>query len=65
MESTKMVCLQCPHYESCPQKTRLFVNYCGSKKEKLQKPIREAMMDCVSRRRFVIKRRLNPMMKLA
>mgnify|MGYP006302889825 CR=1 FL=1 len=59
MVSMKMVCLQCPHYDSCPLKTRLFINYCGSKKEELREPIRAARLDCVNRRRFMLKRRLH------
>jgi hypothetical protein len=60
MLCSKTKCSQCEHYRSCPLETRLFINYCGSRKEKVESSISAAIADCSSRRTFVIKHRMRP-----
>jgi hypothetical protein len=55
MQLFKISCLQCPHYDACPQKTRMFVNYCGSKIKTVEMNIREAISVCRSKRGFMLK----------
>lgn len=47
--------MQCQQYDACPQKTRMFVNYCGSKIKTLEMNIREAITECRSKRGFMLK----------
>lgn len=49
----KIDCMHCPHLVSCPQTTRLYVNYCGSTAAGMGSRIHEAESDCVARRGFV------------
>lgn len=50
MQFLKVFCSQCAQYQQCPQKTRLFVNYCGSDRERVQQDIQNATKDCRARR---------------
>ncbi len=54
---SKTHCTRCEHYRSCPLKTRLFINYCGSRKEHVAQDIDAARVDCRARRSFVVKYR--------
>ena len=49
MQFLKVSCAQCPHYRDCPQKTRMFVNYCGSDKKRVESNIKDAVLECRSR----------------
>jgi len=62
---SKMQCAQCEHYHTCPLKTRLFVNYCGSRKHTVETDISAALTDCRSRRTFVVHYRRPDMLSLA
>ena len=50
MQFLKVSCSQCTHYQSCPQKTRMYVNYCGSDLERFRPQVDEAKLDCRDRR---------------
>ena len=50
MQFLKVSCSQCTHYQSCPQKTRMYVNYCGSDHERIKQQINAAKLDCRTRR---------------
>ena len=50
MQFLKVSCSLCPQYRECPQKTRMFVNYCGSDKRSVESRIREAVVECRARR---------------
>ncbi|MCU0608883.1 MAG: hypothetical protein MUF22_03835 [Chitinispirillaceae bacterium] len=50
MQTAKIPCIQCSSHESCPQKTRILVNYCGSDQKKMNLNIRSAVLDCRVRR---------------
>ena len=50
MQFLKVSCSQCTHYQSCPQKTRMYVNYCGSDFERFKQQVEEAKLDCRARR---------------
>jgi hypothetical protein len=54
MQLFKISCSQCPHYDACPQKTRMFVNYCGSRIKSVELHIREAISECRSKRGFML-----------
>lgn len=62
---SKMQCAQCEHYRACSLRTKMFVNYCGSRKEHIQPDISAAMTDCRNRRAFVVKYRRPSMLALA
>ena len=49
MQLKKISCLQCPQRDTCSQKTRIFVNYCGSKIGTVEKNIKEAIAECRSK----------------
>lgn len=57
MQFLKVSCPQCSKYHECPQKTRMFVNYCGSSR-KVEENIREAVLDCRTRQGKLFKRTL-------
>lgn len=50
MQFHKVSCISCARYCECPQKTRLFVNYCGSEGKRIEQKISEAAADCRMRR---------------
>ncbi|NLE01289.1 MAG: hypothetical protein GX640_15595 [Fibrobacter sp.] len=50
MEFLKVTCAQCAQYRDCPQKTRLFVNYCGSDRKRVEAHIKAAIDECRARR---------------
>ena len=54
---SKMRCGQCEHYVKCPLKTRMFVNYCGSRRERNADDIDAAVTDCKARRTFIVQYR--------
>lgn len=49
MQFLKINCSQCSHYQECPQKTRMYVNYCGADIDKVKKEIEVAAIDCRER----------------
>ncbi|MBN1129094.1 MAG: hypothetical protein JXA71_08910 [Chitinispirillaceae bacterium] len=50
MQSSKVLCAQCPHHRECPQKTRIYVNYCGADQKKMENRVRTAVLECRTRR---------------
>ena len=50
MQFLKVSCSQCPQYRECPQKTRMFVNYCGSDRKRVESRMQEAVVECRTRR---------------
>lgn len=55
MQLSKVSCMQCKQYDSCPQKTRMYVNYCGSMLSSVQDNIRAAVTECRSKRGKMLK----------
>jgi hypothetical protein len=45
----KILCRQCRHHDTCPSRTKMLVNYCGSQSAKLQSMILEAQKECMHR----------------
>jgi hypothetical protein len=58
MQFLKISCTQCQHYTSCPQRTRMYVNYCGSDRKRVKEQIQMAMLECRSRRGYLFKREM-------
>jgi hypothetical protein len=56
MQTVKIACSQCSHHMTCPNKTRLFVNYCGAAPEKMNDSIRNAILECRLKRGMLFKR---------
>jgi hypothetical protein len=56
MQVSKVSCTQCTNYTDCSQKTRMFVNYCGSDRKRVEGPIKDAMLECRTRRGHLFKR---------
>lgn len=50
MRLLRISCSDCEHYQLCPSKTRLYVNYCGSRPERIKHDIKAAEADCRLRR---------------
>ena len=50
MQFLKITCTQCSHYQGCPQKTRMYINYCGSDLERVKQQVDDAKNDCCDRR---------------
>jgi hypothetical protein len=53
---SKVSCTQCIQYKSCSQKTRMFVNYCGSDRKRIEVSIKNAVLECRTRRGHLLKR---------
>lgn len=58
MQFLKISCTRCLHYKECPQKTRMYVNYCGSDAERVKDRINAAAIDCRARRGLLFTRNL-------
>lgn len=56
MQVTKVSCTQCTHYKDCSQKTRMFVNYCGSDHKRVEHSIKDAVLECRAKRGHLFKR---------
>lgn len=56
MQFLKVSCAQCAQYKDCSQKTRLYVNYCGSDRKRVEDSIKDAIMECRTRRGRLFKR---------
>jgi hypothetical protein len=54
MQLFKITCPQCPQYDLCSQKTRMFVNYCGSKSSTVVENVRAAVTECRSKRGYML-----------
>jgi hypothetical protein len=54
MQLFKITCPQCPHYDSCSQKTRMFVNYCGSRLQNVQSNVRAAISECRAKHGYML-----------
>jgi hypothetical protein len=54
MQLFKITCPQCPQYDSCSQKTRMFVNYCGSRSSTVVENIRAAVTECRSKGGYML-----------
>ncbi|NLG16085.1 MAG: hypothetical protein GX556_02000 [Fibrobacter sp.] len=50
MQLQKVSCSKCQQYHSCPQKTKMFVNYCGSDRKRVENQIKAAIQECRSQR---------------
>ncbi|MDR0307279.1 MAG: hypothetical protein LBI42_10645 [Chitinispirillales bacterium] len=56
MQFMKISCAHCSQQAQCSQKTRMFVNYCGSNRRKVQDQIRDAQNECINRKGHSFKR---------
>jgi hypothetical protein len=54
MQLFKITCAKCRSYDSCSQKTRMFVNYCGSRFQNVEKHIRCAISECRSKHGYML-----------
>jgi hypothetical protein len=54
MQLFKITCSQCPSYDTCSQKTRMFVNYCGSRFSNVQENVRAAISECRAKHGFML-----------
>jgi hypothetical protein len=54
MQLFKIACSQCPHYDSCPKKTQMFVNYCGSTFQNVEMNVRAAISECRSKHGYML-----------
>jgi hypothetical protein len=52
----KVPCTRCERYPKCPQRIRMLVNYCGSRRKDIADEIDEAVSECRARRGLVFKR---------
>lgn len=55
MQFSKIICVNCPQLDECPKKTRMFVNYCGSRRAQIATDVRGAIQECQTRRGFILK----------
>lgn len=55
MRHIKVLCIRCLHYRKCSQKTRIYVNYCGTRIENLKVKIDEAFAECRSHKGLIFK----------
>jgi hypothetical protein len=60
MQLKKVMCLRCPQYDVCSHKTRMFVNYCGSRMKNVERHIKEAVSECRSKRGYLLTSELFP-----
>jgi hypothetical protein len=58
MQYSKVSCAQCVHYQKCPQKTRMYINYCGSDFKRIEKKIATAVIECRARRGLLFTRNI-------
>lgn len=56
MQFIKTSCAHCSQKALCNQKTRLFVNYCGSDRKRVQDQIRSAQNECINLKGHTLKR---------
>jgi len=56
MQFMKISCAHCSQKAQCNQKTRMFVNYCGSDRRKVQEQIRNAQNECINLKGYALKR---------
>jgi hypothetical protein len=54
MKFLKVSCSRCTQYQECPQKTRMYVNYCGSDHKRLENKVIDATVDCRTRRGLLL-----------
>ncbi len=54
MQLSKVSCFRCPQYDDCSKKTRMFINYCGSKIKSVETHIKEAIVECRSKKGFML-----------
>ncbi len=54
MQFLKISCTRCVQYQACPQKTRMYVNYCGSNLKNIEDKIADATIDCRTRRGLLL-----------
>ena len=54
MQLFKISCSQCPSHDTCSQKTRMFVNYCGSRFSTVEKNVRAAISECRAKRGYML-----------
>lgn len=57
MRFLKVCCNRCPHYNECSQKTRMYVNYCGSSQKNVEEKIKKAIAECRERHGDLFQRR--------
>jgi hypothetical protein len=46
MAHVKISCQECPYFEKCSVKTRLFINYCGTTERLFARQIAQAKKEC-------------------
>ena len=60
MQLKKVMCLRCPQYDICSHKTRMFVNYCGSRIKSVEMQLKDAISECRSKRGYLLTSELFP-----
>ncbi len=55
MQHTKISCQQCPSCQACSLKTKMFVNYCGSREGTVEENIKNAVAECRSKAGHVMR----------
>ncbi|MBN1578678.1 MAG: hypothetical protein JW913_19095 [Chitinispirillaceae bacterium] len=58
MQFLKITCTRCSHYSKCPQRTRMYVNYCGSDFKQVEHKVIDATLDCRTRRGLLLTQNL-------
>jgi hypothetical protein len=56
MHLYKVSCSRCPSYAKCPTRTKMFVNYCGTRSHEVRDEIRQAIAECRERRGHLFQR---------
>lgn len=55
MQHAKVSCINCSHYTECSQRTRMYVNYCGTRMKTLKSKIEKAFAECRSHQGLIYK----------
>lgn len=55
MKHLKVLCVNCSHYKECSQRTRMYVNYCGTRMKYLKSKIEKAFAECRSHQGLIYK----------
>jgi len=64
MAHHKVTCQQCPEYGKCSQRTRMFVNYCGSRQRSIEQHIHLAILDCRSKGGYMFRHHVLPAIRI-
>jgi hypothetical protein len=60
MQFLKITCSKCLRRDLCSSKTRMYVNYCGSRSKNIEPSIKEAVSECRSRRGYMLFNVISP-----